>query len=444
MAHITDIIHVMDKIANSQPIFNMVDINGFKMRRLVNFSYVYEFIKDLGKGAFGTVSCYREKSTGNLCALKEIVIKTKTDVGELQKEVEALNKLSKGSKSIVQYHNSFIFMKEDQTIYVIVTEYIDGFTFHDYLDALIMSKQTASPQTIYNLALWLFSTLSYIHDAGYAHRDIKPENIMIDRTANRFVLLDFGLTCPAKGKSGAILENTQGTPEFIAPERWDVIKSSNKRSFFKRNDLSVLKKSDIWSAGITIFCAAELRVPWKHKDLFNMGREIIGVNSIEYTYPICGIIDIIAMALHRDPNNRFTADLIVHHMKETIYHSIFKEAPPDILDPKDEFSSSSSDDFISQNPSTVSRMPSSPANIVGAHKLPFSPRGDIPRQTSPRFDEHGTEDYKRDITIPTVVSDKGTNELRIIPASEFSSKHTAFSLLKQRSTSPLFSRNKDS
>lgn len=170
-----------------------------------------------GKGKFGTVSCYRERSTDYLYAFKEISIKKKTNIGMLQDEVTALSILSRENNFIVKYYDSFVHVNDNRIKYIIVTEYISKFTLHDYLDALIINKQIAPPTTVFNLVLWLFSTLTFIHKKGYVHRDIKPENIMIDIVGNRFVLLDFGLRCSIRQKTGSKLKLRQvaGTPEFI-------------------------------------------------------------------------------------------------------------------------------------------------------------------------------------------------------------------------------------
>lgn len=324
---------IIDEIANCYPILDTIVINDISVKRLLNFNQVYELDRRLGKGAFGAVSLYREKSTNNLYAFKEIEITDETDIKMLQDEVTILSKLSKDNRSIVKYHDSFIYdttvVKTEETyiyeanvlIYVIVTEYISGFTLQDYILTLIACNATAIPNTIFNIALWLFSTIAYIHDAGYVHRDIKPENIMIDNAQKRFVLLDFGLTCSVRLKT----KKVAGTPEFIAPERWNIEKSSIMRSFFKGSNLSILKKLDIWSAGITIYCMVEKRLPWSARNLLELGKQIIGPYAINYTCDNEIIKEIMNSSINRDPNSRLSADEIVHKMKSMLTTAIHKE-----------------------------------------------------------------------------------------------------------------------
>jgi len=337
-----DLIKCVDDIARFYPIMDEVEINGVRLRHLLNFRSVYKHIKVLGKGAFGTVRCYKERSTNNYYAFKEIIITKNTNIEKLQHEVSILYNLSHNNKSIVQYYDSFVYThrKKSQVIYVIVTEYISGFTLYDYIDTLISNNKYAPTTTIYNLSIWLFSTLSYIHDAGYVHRDIKPENIMIDVKRKRFVLLDFGLTCSSEDISSSKQGKMVGTPDFIAPERWDLSKLSKKSSSPRPNDsLSIWKKSDVWSAGVTIYELVELRLPWiidrqefhssysKYNEdnhletLFSLQRQIKGPYPIDYTCPISNIVSIMKMCLTRDPNLRPSSANVLLQMKDMFYET---------------------------------------------------------------------------------------------------------------------------
>ena len=342
MPYQMDLIKCVDDIASFYPIMDEVEINGVRLRHLLNFRSVYKHIKDLGRGAFGTVKCYKERATNNYYAFKEVIINKNTNIEKLQQEVSILYNLSHNNKSIVQYYDSFIYTnrKKSKVIYVIVTEYISGFTLYDYIDTLITENKFAPTTTIFNLSLWLFSTLSYIHDAGYVHRDIKPENIMIDDKHKRFVLLDFGLTCSSEDISSSKQGKMVGTPDFIAPERWDLSKLSRKSSSPRTNDtLSIWKKSDVWSAGVTIYELVEQRLPWivdrqefhysnsKYNEdnhleaLLSLQKQITGSYPIEYTCPIPNIVSIMRMCLNRDPNLRPSSDHVLIQMKDMFYET---------------------------------------------------------------------------------------------------------------------------
>lgn len=332
-----DILNVAEIVAYSYPIIDTINIAGTPVKQLMNFDDVYEYISDLGNGSFGNVRSYREKSSRNIYAFKEIEITNKENIRSLNHEVDIMKNLSSKNTSIVQYHDSFIYSRGDTPIYVIVTEYIDGFTLKQYVARLIESNSLASPKMIFNLALWLFSTIAFIHDTGYVHRDIKPDNIMIDARGKRFVLLDFGLTCSLKGKAfeSCDIKKLAGTPSYLSPERWIQANKSasniNSRSFFATitNDLSMLKKADVWAAGVTIFYIAERRIPWTSRnDIHTIQREVIGPYTITCTYQSPTIMNILSMALVRDDNQRSSASQIVTRMKNMLYKPMVPKQTP--------------------------------------------------------------------------------------------------------------------
>jgi len=326
-----DIVERVNEIIGYYPIINAINIDGIIIKQLINFNNVYSFIKRLGKGAFGTVNLYRENATGNLYAFKEIRINdslhTSVNIRYLQDEVEILRRISGDNGSIVKFYDSFVYMKGPIMVYTIVTEYIEGFTLDKYIDDIIARKITVPESIILNIAMWLFSVLAYIHNAGYIHRDIKPENIMVDVAKNRLVLIDFGLTCSVKKKAKS--RNIAGTPEFIPPERWNPEKSTIIKSLFRNNSLSILKKSDVWAAGITIFNIVEKRTPWTAKTLPRLCKQIQGPYQIKYKYNVKIITDIIKMAIIRDPHYRLSAQDIVNRIKDLSYEIYNnQESPP--------------------------------------------------------------------------------------------------------------------
>ena len=50
------------------------------------------------------------------------------------------------------------------------------------------------------------------------HRDIKPENILLESSKDKIKIIDFGISVVKK--EGEYIEESIGTPYYIAPEVW--------------------------------------------------------------------------------------------------------------------------------------------------------------------------------------------------------------------------------
>lgn len=318
----------LDRVASQVAIFEKIVINEVNTCVLVNFDDLYVYVKTLGHGASGVVKCYREKSTSNMFAMKEINIFNSTELETLQSEVEILKEISREieSSSIIKYHDSFISKSGTDYLFVIVTEYIEGVSLQDYLNEMIKSGEYMEMRTILRIAYWLFDTLILLHNKGYIHRDIKPNNIMVDDVNNRFVLIDFGLTCSITARANNILctnKQFDGTTIFMAPESWNITQETRKRfSPRNRNKIAYLKLLDIWAAGVTIYFLTENKAPWTEKFSSGVIDQIIGSYEIPYERSR-NIKDILELALEKNPNRRVHAEYIRDYIGYVISNKFF-------------------------------------------------------------------------------------------------------------------------
>lgn len=314
----------LDRVASQVPIYEKIEIGDIITTRLVNFDDLYTYVKTLGQGASGVVKCYRENSTSNLFAMKEMNIFNSTELEILCSEVEILQEISASitSQSIVKYHDSFVRMSELGALFVIVTEHIEGASLQDYLNGMMKSGEYIEMGTIYRIAYWLFSILAVLHSKGYVHRDIKPNNIMVDSINDRFVLIDFGLTCSLNSKTTKTISckagQFDGTTIFMAPESWTPIQDTHKR-FLPRNGnkLERLKLLDIWAAGITIYFLTENKPPWTEKFSVGVIGQITGDYEIQYTRAK-EIKDILDLSLQKNPQERVNAEYIRDYIGHVI------------------------------------------------------------------------------------------------------------------------------
>ncbi|EGO25398.1 hypothetical protein SERLADRAFT_448374 [Serpula lacrymans var. lacrymans S7.9] len=149
-------------------------------------------LKTIGHGAFGVVSLVKERSTGQLFAMKQL---RKTDMlrkgqeGHVRAERDILKSASlvaspSGAEWIVKLHYSF----QDRDNLYLVLEYMGG---GDLLNLLIERDVFEEDFARFYIAEMVLAIES-CHKHGFIHRDIKPDNFLFDPEGH-IRLSDFGL-----------------------------------------------------------------------------------------------------------------------------------------------------------------------------------------------------------------------------------------------------------
>ena len=223
----------------------------------------------LGGGSFTDVYKAKEKSTGELVAIKILKKKYKKwdECLELRecKSLQILNKSSSSSK----YNNDKGFeniIKLKRIIFIIKIGVLNLVFEYMEKDLLILMRyyepKTLSENQIKEIIYQTLLGLSYMHKYGFFHRDIKPENLLI--TGEKEKIADFGLAREIR----SIPPYTEyvSTRYYRAPEC--ILKSSNYNS-----------PIDIWALGCVM---AEMYL--HPQPLF------YGVNEKEVFFRICSIL----------------------------------------------------------------------------------------------------------------------------------------------------------
>jgi len=171
----------------------------------------YRIVAPLGSGGMGAV--YRAvDGGGGEVALKLLHPHVGADAAareRLRREVAALQRLRHPGVAAV------LDAEADSTEAFIVTELVDG----ENLARHVREHGPLAGSALAGLAGGLFEVLDAVHAAGVVHRDLKPSNVVL--TAERPVLIDFGI---AQGLDDAPLTSTGvvlGTPGYLAPELLD-------------------------------------------------------------------------------------------------------------------------------------------------------------------------------------------------------------------------------
>ena len=287
-------------------------------------------ITRLGGGTFADVYKAKEKSTGELVAIKVLKRKYKKweDCLELR-ECSSLQKLhdsslanKPGEENIIKL-KQIIFIKKTQTLNL-VFEYMKT----DLLE--LMKEQEPnilSEEQIRDIMYQTLLGLSFMHKYGFFHRDMKPENLLLN--GKKIKIADFGLA--REIRSVPPYTEYVSTRYYRAPEC--ILQFTNYNS-----------PIDIWGLGCImaemylhpqpLFCGSnEKEVLFKicsvlgtpTYDTWNDGIQqanIVGIRfptnpGIELEKVVTGAsseaIDLMKQMLKWDPNKRATAKALLKH-----------------------------------------------------------------------------------------------------------------------------------
>ena len=152
------------------------------MEPLLNDKYI--FIKEIGKGAYGTVGKYKDKETNKEVAIKRVPLAEGGTIPQfLQRETCILSVLDHPNiiklLNIINYDGS----------YYLVFDYIP----HNLYDLLYENKEKLSMIQIKEILYQTLKAVDFIHRSSILHLDLKPGNILVDDN-NNVKVCDFGLS----------------------------------------------------------------------------------------------------------------------------------------------------------------------------------------------------------------------------------------------------------
>ena len=189
----------------SDMMFNYLNISLYLHDESVSLDDLL-FIKEVGKGNYGSVSLVMNKKTKFPYAIKainknHIISESLFENIELEKNI------------LLKIDHPFIVklvkcLKNDKNIFFLL-EYIKGKELFDVIrDIGILNKE----QTNFYIASMMIA-IQYLHERKIIYRDIKPENIIVEK--NGYIkLIDFGTAKEIEDWTKTII----GTPHYMAPE----------------------------------------------------------------------------------------------------------------------------------------------------------------------------------------------------------------------------------
>jgi serine/threonine protein kinase, bacterial len=170
----------------------------------------YQIIRTLGSGGFGDAFLAEDTHmpSRRLCVVKCLrPIQSNPQINQLvqerfQREAAILESLGSGHNQIPMLY-AYFYSQVDQQFYL-VQEWVDG----DTLGAIARQKGKLSEAEVRQILVALLSVFDYVHSQGIIHRDVKPENIIVRRSDQQPVLIDFGAVRETMGTG----LNSQGHP----------------------------------------------------------------------------------------------------------------------------------------------------------------------------------------------------------------------------------------
>lgn len=252
---------------------------------------VYNFIKMIGGGHFGTVRTATLKSDPtHTYAIKSILRENiAKDIKLLEEELAILTTVD--HPNIVKFDQCYI----DHRYVHIVMEYCPGGELFDR----IVNAQKFTERVAADVMSQMLSAIKHLHGHGIVHRDLKPENyLMNDASENSEVkLIDFGLSKRFSQEAEVERMTTVvGTPYYVAPE---VLKGNY--------DISC----DVWSLGVILFVFLCGYPPFEgdnNKEIFrNVLKQPLTFDPTDWNTISASAKDLVSKMLEKDPALRISA-----------------------------------------------------------------------------------------------------------------------------------------
>lgn len=259
--------------------------------------YNYKILKEIGRGAFGSVYKIMNKNDKKIYALKKIVLtgQNKVDLDSIKNEALILKTIN--NENIVKFYDSFFF---NNSFYLIM-EYCGNSDLKSFINKHKNKNQLISEIVINVIIKGLCNGIKAIHDKKLIHRDLKPENIFISDDYN-IKIGDFGISKILNGTNYA--QTFAGSLSYMAPEMINGKKYNNK--------------VDIWSFGCIIYELSTCKICFSDESIINLVNKInSGVHGkIDTSHYTDGLQNLIDLSLKADFKERGSIEDIINYYRE--------------------------------------------------------------------------------------------------------------------------------
>ena len=254
----------------------------------------YEIVRSIGEGGMANVYLGYDTILDRNVAIKVL----RGDLSNDEKFVrrfqrEALSASSLAHPNIVEMYD----VGEDDGIYYIVMEYVEGKT----LKQLLKKRGTLTLSEAIDIMSQLTDGMAHAHDSYIIHRDLKPQNIMI-KDDGQIKITDFGIAMALNATQLTQTNSVMGSVHYLPPEQ-----ASGKGCTIK---------SDIYSMGIIFYELLSGSLPFRGDNaveiaLKHMREPLPNLKDDNPSIPQ-SIVNIIKRATAKNPKNRYETAREMH------------------------------------------------------------------------------------------------------------------------------------
>ncbi len=264
----------------------------------------YQVKKLVGGGGMANVYLGNDLILDREVAIKVLRLEYANDdefIKRFHREAQAATSLS--HPNIVSIYD----IGEEDQIYYMVMEYIDGMTLKQY----IQLHAPIELEEVLDIMAQISSAIGHAHDNGIIHRDIKPQNMLIDQYG-QVKVTDFGIAVALSATALTQTNSVLGSIHYLSPEQARGGKAN--------------VKSDIYSLGIVMFEMITGTLPFSGQSavsiaLKHLQKDLPSIREWKANIPQ-SVENIMLKATTKDPLYRYQSAM---DMENAVIHALDPE-----------------------------------------------------------------------------------------------------------------------